>query len=65
MYVTSLDESQFGDISYEHDDTPCVPISCDYCDSLDHDVDSCPQLGRPHRLDALVTFNRELFYLHN
>lgn len=64
MCVAPLDESQFGGISYEHSHIPCVSISCDYCDSFDHDIDSCSLLGRPHILVALATLNREL-YLHS
>ena len=54
MHATPLDKSQFGVTSYEHSHTPCVPISCDYYDSFYYDVDTCPLLGRPHRLGSLV-----------
>ena len=53
MHVTPLDESKFH--------TPYVPTSYDYCDFFDHDVDICPQLGRPHILEALAALNRELY----
>ena len=43
--------------------TLCVPISCNYHDSFDHDVDTCPLLGREYILEAFVAFNRDL-YLH-
>lgn len=61
MYATSLHESQIEGISYEHSHTPCALVSCDYCDSFGHDVDTCPLLGGPHRLGALVAFNREIY----
>ena len=61
MHATSLNESRFEDISYERYHTPCAPISCDYYDSFDQDVDICPLLGRPHRLEALAAFNREIY----
>ena len=60
MHGTSLYESQIGGISYEHSHTLCVPVSCDYCDFIDHDVNTCPLLGRPHRIEELATFNREI-----
>jgi len=63
-HATPLYESQFGGISYEHTHTPCVPVLSDCCNSFDHDVVSWPLLDRPHRLEALVAFHREL-YLHN
>jgi len=46
MHVIQLDENQFGEISYEYSHTLYVPISCDYCDLFDHDVDTCLLLGR-------------------
>jgi len=61
MHVTPLDESQLEGVSYEHFYTPCVPISCDCYNSFDHNADSCPLLGRPHRLEALAALNRELY----
>jgi len=64
MYVTASDENQFAGISYEHSYTSRVLISYDYCGLFEHDLDSCPLLDRPHRLEALAAFNREL-YLHN
>ena len=63
-HARPLDKSQFRRICYEHFHTPCGHVSCDYCDSFDHDVNTCPLLGRPHRLEALATLNREL-YLHS
>ena len=64
MHVTPLDESQFVSISYEYSHTTYVPVSCDYYDSFDYNVDTCPLLGRSKRLEALTVFNREL-YLHS
>ena len=61
MHAISLDKSQFGGISYCHSHTPCAPISCDSFDSFGHDVDTCPLLSRPHRLDALAAFNRDIY----
>jgi len=55
MYVTSLDESQIEDVSYKHSHTLCAPISCDCCDFFNHDVDTCPLLGRPDKLGALAS----------
>jgi len=46
--ATPFDRTQFDGRSYEHSHTPCAIISCDYCASFDHDVDTCPQFGRPH-----------------
>ena len=51
---------RFRVISSEHSHTPCVHISCDYCDSFEHDDSTCPLLSIPHRSEALVAFNREL-----
>ena len=56
MHAISLDESQIGGISYEYSHAPCVPISCDYCDVFDHDVNTCSLLGKSHRLEALAAF---------
>ena len=61
MHATPPDESQFKGISYGHSHAPCESASYDYCDSFDHDVDTCPLLGRPHRLEALAAFNREIY----
>jgi len=61
MYTAQLDENQFEGISYAHYHTPCAYISCDYCDSFDHDVDTCPLLSRPYKLEALAAFNREIY----
>jgi len=63
MHATTIDESQIRGISYEHSHAPCTPISCDYCDYFDHDVNTSPLLSRPHRLEALVAFNREIHLL--
>jgi len=60
MHYIPLDEGQFVGISYEHSHTPYASISCDYCDFFYHDVNTCPLLGRPHRLEALAVFNREI-----
>ena len=60
MHSLPLDEDQFGGISYEYSHTPYDLVLCDYCDSFDHDVDTCPLLGRPHRLETLASLNREL-----
>jgi len=51
-------------LSYEHSCTPCAPILYDYYDSYDHDVDTSSLLSRAHRLEALASFNREI-YLQN
>ena len=61
IHATPLDKSQFGGIFYAHSRIPCVHISCDYCDFFNHDVDICPLLGRPHRLEASASLNRELY----
>ena len=61
MHATSLDESQFGGVS-EHSHAPFVPILCDYCDSFDHDVDTCLLLSSRHRLEALAAFNMDFTY---
>jgi len=61
MHATPVDEIQIGGICYEDSHTPCAPISCYYCDSFDHDVDTYPLLRRPHRLEALASFNREIY----
>ena len=61
MHATLLFESKIEGISYEHSHTSCVPVSCDYCDSFDHNVDTCPLFGIPHRLEALVAFNKEIY----
>ena len=61
MHATHLDKSMFEGLSYAHSHARCVFISCDYCDSFDHVVDICPLLGRPHRLEALAAFNREIY----
>lgn len=62
MHATPLFESQIESISYEYSYAPCAPISCDYCDAFDHDVDTCPLFGRPHRLEALAALNREIYF---
>ena len=64
IHVAPLDKSLFRGIFYEHSHTPCAATSCDYCNFSNNEVDSCLLLGRPHRLQALVAFNGEL-YLHN
>jgi len=61
MQATPLFESQSDGIAYEHSHAPCALMSCDYCDAFDHDIDKCPLLGRPHILDALAPFNREIY----
>ena len=64
MHAPSLDASHSRGVFYEHPHAPCVPISYDYCDSFDHDVNSCPLISRSHILGALASFNKK-FYLHN
>ena len=59
-HFTPLDESQFGGISYDHSHTSCAPVSYDWRYSFHHDVDICPLLGRPHRLEALAASNRKI-----
>ena len=48
-------------LSCEYSHISCALDSCDYCDSFDYDVDIYPLLGRPHRLEALVAFSREIY----
>jgi len=60
IHVMPLDESQFGGISYDHSHTSCAPVSYDWRYSFHHDVDICPLLGRPHRLEALAASNRKI-----
>ena len=39
MQATPLFESQFQGLSYEHSNTPCASISCDYCDTPCDDLE--------------------------
>ena len=59
MHATPLDGCQFGGLSYELSHAPCAAISYDCYDAFD--IDSCSLLGRPHRLEALAAFNKDIY----
>ena len=61
IHSIPLDESHFGGTSYEHSHSPCIPVSCDYCDFFDYEVDTVDHTNKRHWLPLIRRFISKVY----